>query len=248
MSVLPNVGAFAVCLLMTASLGVAVAQENGFATPSGATTRAAADNNLGAVDGALSLGLTGERRPLYKLQPSDILELAFTFTPDLNQAVTIQPDGYANLRDIGLVYASGRTVTEFTESIKKAYSRVLKDPEVTISLKDFQRPYFIAAGEVTHPGKYELRMNTTLAEAIAVSGGFSPRARDSRVLLYRRAEGHWLKPRITNVKHLLGKGQLEEDLLLQPGDLVFVPTSAFWKIRSSLPPLNLGMYANPSQF
>src|SRR5581483_2800260 len=119
------------------------------------------------------------------------------------------------------------SVPEFTEAIRQAYRGFLIDPEVTVTLKDFQKPYFIAAGEVTHPGKYELRTNTTVAEAIAISGGFTSLARGSEVLVYRRAEGQWSPPRVTNVKRLLAQGRLKEDLVLRGGDLVFVPQNNF---------------------
>jgi polysaccharide export outer membrane protein len=233
---------------MQQSLGVAVAQESGVGTLAGAGTRSTANNNLGAVDGALSLGLTGGRRPLYCLQETDVVEIAFSFTPEFNQTVTIQPDGYANLKSVGQLFASGHTLPEFTEVVRQAYGGFLRDPELTVILKEFQKPYFIAAGEVSHPGKYELRPNTTLAESIAISGGFTSRARESHVLVFRRVDGQWSKPRVSNVKQLLAKGQLEEDLLLRPGDLIFVPQSTLAKIRKTVPPVNLGLYANPAQF
>lgn len=245
---LPSMGALAVCLLMQHSSGVAVAQESGVGIAAGAATRVTAKNNLGAVDGALSLGLTGERRPLYLLHTTDVVDISFALTPEFNQTVTIQPDGYISLKGAAAVYAAGVTVPELTRAIEAAYRSVLKDPEVTVILKDFQKPYFIAAGEVTHPGRYELRANTSLAEAIAISGGFTSHARDSRVLLYRRLNGNWELPRTVNLKRLLGKGELQEDSLLRPGDLIFVPQSTFWKIRNQVPPLNLGFYANPTQF
>jgi polysaccharide export outer membrane protein len=242
-----TMGAF-VCLLMQQALGVAVAQESGMAAVTRAETRATATNNLGAVDDALSLGLTGERRPPYCLQKSDTLEITFTFTPEFNQTVTIQPDGFVVLKSVGPVYAERRTLAELTQAVRTAYQEFLHDPEVTLTLKDFQKPYFIAVGEVTHPGKYELRTETTVAEAVAISGGFTSRARQSEVRLFRKSVEHWSEPRVINVKKLLAGGNLNEDLQLHSGDLIFVPHSTFSRINKYIPPLNLGMYANPTQF
>src|SRR5581483_6225494 len=134
-SVLLNVGAVAVFLLIPQISGVAVAQENGAGTSATVKTWATANHNLGAVDGVLSLGLTGERRPPYLLAESDVVEIVFSFTPEFNQTIAVQPDGYAILRNVGAVYASGRSVPEFTEAIRQAYRGFLIDPEVTVTLK-----------------------------------------------------------------------------------------------------------------
>jgi polysaccharide export outer membrane protein len=101
---------------------------------------------------------------------------------------------------------------------------------------------------VTHPGKYELRTDTTVAEAVAISGGFTARARHSQVVLFRKTGEHWAQPRVINLKKLLAVGNLDEDLHIGSGDLIFVPQKMFSKIRTYVPPLNLGMYANPTQF
>jgi polysaccharide export outer membrane protein len=246
-SALFTMGAFAYLLMQQAS-GVAVAQESGKAVLAGVGTRTTATDNLGAVDGALSLGLTGERRPPYCLQKTDTLEISFTFTPEFNQTAAVQPDGWLVLKGAGPIYAEGRSVAELTNQVRQAYGGFLKDPEVTITLKDFQKPYFFAAGEVTHPGKYELRNETTVTGAIAISGGFTSRARHSQVVLFRKMGEHWAQPRIINVKKLLADGNLDEDLHIDSGDLIFVPQNTFSKIRTYMPPLNLGMYANPTQF
>jgi protein involved in polysaccharide export with SLBB domain len=138
----------------------------------------------GAADGKPSPALTGGgqspissgvRRPLYRIRKSDVLEIDFTFSPDLNQTVTVQPDGFIALKELGPFYAEGATVPELQQAICQAYTGILHDPVVTVVLKDFDKPYFIAAGEVGHPGKYELRSDTTVAEAVAIAGGVHAR-------------------------------------------------------------------------
>jgi polysaccharide biosynthesis/export protein len=233
---------------MQQPLGVAVAQESGTGAFAGAEARTTATSNLGAVDDAMSLGLTGERRPPYFLQPSDVVDVGFTFTPEFNQTVTVQPDGNITLKAAGQLNVEGQTVEQVRAAVRQRYERFLQDPEVTVTLKDFQRPYFVAAGEVKHPGKYELRADTTLSQAVAISGGFTSQARDSRVLLFRRVNGQWSEPRLIDVKKLMAKGGLREDLELRAGDLVFVPQNTIAKIRKYVPPLNMGLYANPTQF
>jgi polysaccharide export outer membrane protein len=227
---------------------VATAQENRPDAPAGALAGAVATRNLGEADGALSLGLTGERRPLYRLRKSDVLEVNFTFSPEFNQTVTVQPDGFLMLKSVGPLYAEGLTVTALQESIVRAYRDWLHDPEVTVTLRDFDKPYFIASGEVVHPGKYELRADTTVTEAVAIAGGFTHDARHSQVVLFRRVSDELAETRLLDMKKLLRRKNLKEDVHLRSGDLVFIPQNTISKIRKYLPLPTAGMYLNPTQF
>ena len=111
----------------------------------------------------------------YTVHPSDTLELNFQLTPEYNQTVTVQPDGYITLRDVGDLSAAGHTLPELTESIKAAYSKLLHDPVLTVDPKDFERPYFTVGGQVGKPGKFDWRGDVTLTQAIAIAGRFHGR-------------------------------------------------------------------------
>jgi polysaccharide export outer membrane protein len=129
-----------------------------------------------------------------------------------------------------------------------AYTGMLHDPEVTAVLKDFDKPYFIASGEVGHPGKYELRGETTVGEAVAIAGGFTSRAKHSQVVLFRRISEGRFEAHLLNVKEILKSKNLEEDAQLQPGDFLFVPQNFISKVRQYLPASSLSLYANPTGF
>ena len=236
------------CLWMQSELGVAVAQEVGLGAAIGVRPRTTATQTLGTVDGVLSLGLTGERRPLYRLHKSDAVEINFTFSPEFNQTVSVQPDGFIVLRGAHQLLVEGRTLAELSEMVRHAYGETLHEPEVTVTLKDFEKPYFLAGGEITHPGKYELRAETTVAEAVAIAGGFTPQAKHSQVVLFRRMPDDVVQARVLNLKRLLKTRHLEEDSQLIPGDFVFVPQNTISKIRRYMPLANLSMYMNPAQF
>src|SRR5215469_1152610 len=114
------------------------------------------------------------RSPRYKLAPGDSFDLNFELSPEFNQtAVAVQPDGFATLRGVGDIKVQGLTVPELTQTLRTAYSKILNDPIISVNLKDFEKPYFVADGRVGHPGKYDLRGDTTLTQAIAIAGGFS---------------------------------------------------------------------------
>ena len=180
----------------------------------------------------------------YTVQTSDTLELTFLLTPDFNQTVTVQPDGYITLRGAGDVLAAGQTLPELTESIKQAYGKILQNPVVSIDPKDFEKPYFLVGGQVGRPGKFEWRGDLTLTQAISIAGGFNDNAKHSRVLLFRRVSDQWAEAKLINVKQMLRAGNLREDLVLQPGDMIYVPKNAISKIKPYIPIPTLGLYSN----
>jgi polysaccharide biosynthesis/export protein len=182
----------------------------------------------------------------YRINPSDTLELTFQLTPEFNQTVTVQPDGYITLRDVGDLQAAGKTLPELTESIKSAYSKILHDPVISVDPKDFEKPYFVVGGQVGKPGKFDWRGDVTLTQAIAIAGGFTDASKHSQVLLFRRVSDEWAEARIINVKKMLNAGNLEEDPELKPGDMLFVPKNMISKIKPFLPTSSLGIYANPA--
>ena len=202
----------------------------------------------GTAGGEWSPALTGERRPLYRLHMSDVVEISFTFAPEFNQSLTVQPDGFVTLKDVPEIYVEGMTLPQFQEAIKLAYAGILHEPEVTVALKNFDKPYFIASGEVSHPGKYELRGDTTVMEALAIAGGLTGQAKHSQVVLFRRVQNGLAETRVLNVKHMQNARDLTEDLHLKAGDLLFVPQNRISKLRRYLPASSLSTYVNPTQF
>jgi polysaccharide export outer membrane protein len=182
------------------------------------------------------------RNPRYSIRSADTFEVNFELSPEFNQSVTVQPDGFITLKSVGDVYVAGQTVPELTQTLRNAYGKILNDPLISVVLKDFEKPYFTASGQLNHPGKYELRGNTTLTEAIAMAGGFNGDAKHSQVLLFRRVNDQWLEAKIFNVKQMQKEGKLGEDPTLRPGDQLFVPKSALSKIKPFIPNAGVGAY------
>lgn len=149
-------------------------------TGAGAGSGSSTAAKPGRADGLGNPLLGGERRPLYRIRPSDVLEISFTVAPEFNQRLTVQPDGYVMLKDAGMVEVQGLNLEQFTAAVQKAYRGYLHDPEVAVSLKEFEKPYFIVGGEVGRPGKYELRSDTTVAEAVQIAGGLTQQSKHSQ--------------------------------------------------------------------
>jgi polysaccharide biosynthesis/export protein len=213
----------------------------------------AAATKPGAADGAgtssdSSPALTGARRPLYRLCKSDVLTISFTFSPEFDQTVSVQPDGYIILKGAKPLSVEGLTVPELEELIGRAYTGVLHEPEVTIVLQDFDKPYFIVGGEVNHPAKYELRSDIRVTEAVAIAGGLTPRAKHSQIVLFRRVSDDLVEARLLDVKSMVKSRNLAEDLHLRTGDFLFVPQNTISKIKQYLPTSSMSVYASPTQF
>ena len=96
------------------------------------------------------------------------------------------------------------------------------------------------------PGKYELRGDTTLTQAVAIAGGFQDSARHSQVLLFRRVDDQWTEAKVIDVKKMEKAGVLNEDPFLHPGDMVFVPKNTISKIARFIPNASLGTYLGRS--
>ena len=185
--------------------------------------------------------LQDQRYPRYDLRPGDVLDLVFDLTPEFNQSVTIQPDGYVTLRVIGDLHASGMTVPEFTDRVRGAYSKILRRPSIAVVLKEFEKPYFIVGGQVTRPGKYDLRGATTVTQGIAIAGGFNTSAKHSQVVLFRRFSSEWYETKLINVKEITKGRDLNEDVELRSGDMLMVPQNTISKIRQFVPSVGIGI-------
>jgi polysaccharide biosynthesis/export protein len=183
-----------------------------------------------------------ERYPRYRLHASDSFDLVFEYTPEFNQTAAVQPDGYVTLRSVGDVYVNGLTVQQATEKVTEAYSKILSKPVISLLLKDYEKPYFIADGQVNRPGKYELRGDTTATQALAMAGGVNALwAKNSQVVLFRRVDDNWVETKVLNVKDMQKHRDLSEDVHLRPGDMLFVPKNQLSKIQQWIPVYSVDM-------
>jgi polysaccharide biosynthesis/export protein len=185
-----------------------------------------------------------QRNPRYRVMRDDVLTLSFPLSPELGQKVTIQPDGYITLQNAGSIYVQGMTVPELVQALKRAYANILHDPIIDVDLTDFQKPFFVVSGQVTKPGQYDLRNDVTVSEAIAVAGGFLPTAK-TQVFLYHRVSANWVEIKKLSLKDILHGKNVEEDVQMQPGDMIFVPEKFIANFKKYVP-YSFGMYLSPS--
>jgi len=196
---------------------------------------------LSALPGRLMAQASGsgpaleERHPRYVLQREDVLLLSFPLSTELNQTVTIQPDGYISLLNAGSIYAQGLTVPELVGAVKKAYAGILHDPIVNIDVQDFQKPFFTVSGQVGKPGQYELRSDLTVAEALAVAGGMTMPTAKTQVFLFHRASKDQVEVKKVNMRDILKGKNVNEDAMVMPGDMIYVPEKFIANFKKYVP-------------
>jgi polysaccharide biosynthesis/export protein len=202
-------------------------------------SRAAPQSSVAATDQAPQLS---QRYPQYQLHINDLLDVNFDLSPELNQGVRVTPDGYISLRGIQPVHVEGQTIPQAVETIKKAYGDILNNPVVAVILKEYEKPFFIATGEVQKPGKYDLLSQTTATQGVAIAGGFNADAKHSQVAVFRQVPNGWTQVAVLNLKSMLNQRDLSEDLRLQPGDLIYIPKNTLSKIARFIPKVETGVH------
>src|SRR6266849_4289674 len=189
--------------------------------------------------------LTTVTEERYRLQPGDVLEVQFRYSPEFNQTVTVQPDGYISLEIGGDLKVAGMTVEQTRQAILRQARTRLQDPVATILLKEFQRPYFVVAGEVAAPGRIEMRERVTAIQAIMLAGGMKETARSSQVVVFRKINSDTAEVKLLNLKNIRRTSDLENDLTLQAGDMVFVPRDKISKIERFMKLANVAAFMAP---
>jgi polysaccharide export outer membrane protein len=174
-----------------------------------------------------------------------VLDIQYRYTPEFNQTVTVQPDGYITLQAGGDLKVAGMTVDQTRQAIVKKASERLQDPVATVILKEFQKPYFVVAGEVAQPGKIEMRERVTALQAIMLAGGMKETAKSSQIVVFRKINSDTAEVKLLNLKEIKRTSDLENDLTLQPGDMVYVPRDKITKVERFMRLASIGAFMIP---
>jgi len=185
------------------------------------------------------------QRQSYTLHVGDIISLDYRLTPEFNQTVTVEPDGCVDLEIVGNIKVGGLTLNQVHDRIVALASSQLNHPELAITLKQFQQPYVVVAGEVERPGKIELHDDTTALQAVLLAGGFKDSARDTQVILFRHINGDMAEVRKLDLHNIKKQSQLEQDTELEPGDMLLVTRNKLEHFSRFMKASNLGVYFNP---
>jgi polysaccharide export outer membrane protein len=187
-------------------------------------------------------------RTRYTIQRGDRIEVVYRYTPELNETVTVEPDGFINLDPTGEIKVAGLTLSQATDLITQSASKRLHDPKIILTLKDFHKPYYVVAGEVVHPGRFDMDQPTTALQAILMAGGMEIAARSSQVIVFRRINEEDDEVHVLNLHKVNNVKDLEHDLMLEPGDMLLVPKDRIAKLDRIIKASNVGLYFSPTEF
>lgn len=190
------------------------------------------------------LGTFGNE-PRYTLNAGDVLDIQYRYTPEFNQTVIVQPDGFISLQIGGDVKVAGRDLAQVRNLILAQVRTRLESPEITVILKEFQRPFVVVAGEVAQPGRLEMREKMTAVQAVMMAGGFKDSAKSSQIIVFRKLNADTAEVRSLNFKSLTRTQDLENDLTLQPGDMILVPRNRLSKLERYVRIASLATFLNP---
>jgi polysaccharide export outer membrane protein len=182
-----------------------------------------------------------DRDARYRLQAQDSIEVQYRYTPEYNATVTVQPDGFISLPEVGDVKVGDLSVDEASAAIAKKAGERLRDPQVNVLLRDYQKPYFVVAGEVEHPGRFDMRGSITVVEAIAMSGGFKESAKHTQVILLRKADAGHAQVRMLDLRKLMSEKGISEDIEVKTGDMLVVPKNAMSRVAPYVALASTGM-------
>jgi polysaccharide export outer membrane protein len=166
----------------------------------------------------------------YYLRTGDNITIKFFNHVELNETVTIRPDGKITLQLINEITAEGLTPSELNNRIIERYAKHLNNSEIKVIVNNFNGQSIYVAGEVLRPGEQKLTGKLNAIQAIFSSGGFTDDARRSEVVIISRGPDNKPVARKVNLKKALKGKLLENEYLLRPFDVVYIPRTRLAKI------------------
>ncbi len=164
----------------------------------------------------------------YRLGGADLLEIAVFGEKDLDRKVRVSQDGTITFPLAGSVHVGGLTTANAEAALAKRLSAYLRDPQVSIFIKEYGNKKVFVFGQVAKPGAIELPEETplTVLGAVSQAQGFTPIAAPDRTRVIRMVDGK-SQTFVIVVSDITQRGQKDKDMVLKPNDIVYVPESMF---------------------
>jgi len=179
---------------------------------------------VAAVDDAQVTTRTDEDPPnAYAIGAGDILEISVWKNPELTTTVPVRPDGRISVPLLGDVQAAGMTPLALKQTLTDGYKEYVTAPGVSVVVKEIHSRKIYVTGEVATPGAYDLQPRAKLMQAIALAGGLTPYAKGSVIVLRDSRDGKQDRRYEIELKSILSGKKPQDNLLLQPGDTLFIP-------------------------
>lgn len=184
--------------------------------------------NVAPEAAALTASSIGKPAPYY-IQPGDQLDIKFFYNPELNESLTVRPDGKISLQLVDEVQAAGLKPLELDDELTKKYAYELKKPMITVIVKSFAGQRIYVGGEVYRQRLMTLTAGMTPLQAVFNAGGFKETAKPESTIVIRKGPGNKPVPIKMDLGDAMHGKSGSAHFLLQPDDIVYVPKSAIAK-------------------
>jgi len=159
----------------------------------------------------------------YIIGPKDLLEIKVFGLDDLNTTVRVSEDGMITIPLLGQVMAQGLTKSGLEKKLARQLGgKYLRNPQVSVFIKEYQSKKVSMLGAVNHPGDYELLGRQTLLQVISKAGGMTQDAGKEIIVIRKQEDGANASINIS-IEDLVEKGDVGLNIELQPGDIVNIP-------------------------
>ena len=167
-------------------------------------------------------GRTATQDPAYKIGAQDVIRVDVWREDQLTRTVPVRPDGKITLPLLNDIQAAGLTPMELAGVIREELKKFITNPQVTVSVSEINSRRIYVNGEVNKSGAYQLIPHMTVLQALSGSGGFTAFARIKNIYVLRNENGKPVKIPFNYKQAITGKNP-EQNIELQPGDVVVVP-------------------------
>jgi protein involved in polysaccharide export with SLBB domain len=163
----------------------------------------------------------------YRIGAGDLMNILVYGEPDLTTIARVGGEGFIELPLVGQVQAAGLTLPELKQSIEEKLRKgYLVKPDVQIILQEYKQDVVHLLGQVATPGPYRITHSNTLLDTISKAGGFTPIAKRNKVKIIRKENGKSIVFFVDTTR-ITEEGNLQDDVLLMPGDVIIVPERFF---------------------
>jgi polysaccharide export outer membrane protein len=190
----------------------------GLAQTAGQATRPAAPAGNVSAGAPVSVPLS----PDYVIGPEDVLGVYVWKEADVSGDVTVRPDGKISIPLLNDIHAAGLTPEQLRQRITEAAKTFLEEPTVTVVVRAINSRKVFVTGQVAKGGPYPLTGPTTVLQLLAQAGGVLEWAAVDRIVVLRNENGRSVSFQF-NYKEVSRRKNLEQNILLKPGDTVIVP-------------------------
>lgn len=160
--------------------------------------------------------------PEYKIGAQDVLRIDVWKEEQLTRTVPVRPDGKVTLPLMNDIQAEGLTPMQLAAVVSEGLKKFINNPQVTVTITEINSRRIYVTGEVARAGAFPLLPNMTVLQALSSSGGFTQFARIKNIYVLRVENGKQVKHPF-NYKEVVNGKSPEQNMLLEPGDVIVVP-------------------------